>query len=60
MLADLTKFDALQQQMQSNTRENFLSIGSIRRTPIADLDAKERCLSLAFLSLYPTGLAEFV
>jgi hypothetical protein len=60
MLSDLTEFDALRQQMQSNTRENFLSMGSIRRTPIADLDAKERCLSLAFPSLYPTGLAEFV
>lgn len=46
--------------MQSNTRKNFLSIESIRYTLIADLDTKERCLSLAFLSLYLTRLAKFV
>lgn len=42
------------------TRDIFLSMGSIRRTPMAEFNTRERCLSLAFPPLYPTGQAEFV
>lgn len=58
--ADVTEFEALREQIQSRALDTFLSMGSVRRTPIAEFNTSEACLSLAFPSLYPTGRAEFV
>jgi hypothetical protein len=60
LVPDLGEFEALRQQIQQRTRDAFLSMGSIRRTPIHEFNRQEALLSLAFPSLYPTGAAEFV
>jgi hypothetical protein len=56
---DMTEFEALRARIQ-HPKQAFLSMNSLRQTPLAEFNNQEALLSLAFPSLFPNGLAEFV
>jgi hypothetical protein len=59
LATDLTEFQALRAKIQ-RPKQAFLSMNSLRRTPLAEFNNQEALLSLAFPSLFPNGQAEFV
>jgi hypothetical protein len=59
MAPDMTEFEALRAKIQ-RPNQAFLSMNSLRRTPLAEFNNREALLSLAFPSLFPNGQTEFV
>lgn len=57
---DAVEFDTLRNHIRRTTNREYLSMASIRRTPISEFNNREPLLSLAFPSLFPNGQAEFI
>ena len=60
LIPDVGEFETLRAHIQSRTRHAILSMGSVRRTPIAEFNNSELLLSMAFPTLYPSVAGEFV
>ncbi|KAF1949335.1 hypothetical protein CC80DRAFT_510570 [Byssothecium circinans] len=58
IVPDVGEFETLHRQIQS--RPSYFTMGLVRRTPISKYSNWEKILSLAFPTLYPNGIGDYM